>query len=119
MKISSAIHGILDYVTVVLLFAAPSVFKMQSAASIFTYVLASIHLLLTLLTNFEAGALKIVSFKVHGIIEIIVSVALIGIAFWFKTLGDSVSFYFYLVFSVVLFIVWALTGYKRKIQAHS
>jgi hypothetical protein len=114
MKISSAIHGVLDYATVLVLFVAPSVFNMQTTASFFTYVLASVHLLLTLLTNFEAGVLKIIPLKVHGLIEIVVSVLLIAIAIWFKSLGDNLSFYFYLVFSVVLFIVWLLTEYKPK-----
>ena len=74
---SSQVHGILDYLTVVILLISPSLFEMGSKASLFTYTLAIIHLVLTFFTDFEAGAIKIVSFKIHGMIEIIVSIVLI------------------------------------------
>ena len=115
-KISSRIHGILDYLTVLFLFISPSLFEMQNKASTFTYALAFIHLALTLFTDFEAGAFKIVSFKIHGMIEIVVSIMLIGIAIWFRFSGDSVSFYYYLIFSAVLFIVWVASDYRQVLR---
>jgi hypothetical protein len=111
-KITPGVHGILDYLTVLSLLISPSLFEMQVRGLRFTYVLASVHLVLTLFTDFKAGPFKLIPFKIHGLIEIIVSISLIGIAIWFRASGDNVSFYYYLIFSVVLFIVWAASEYK-------
>lgn len=118
-KISSQIHGILDYITVLFLLISPTIFGMHNVASTFTYALALIHLVLTFFTNFEAGAIKLVPFNIHGMIEIAVSIALIGIAIWFKVSHDNVSFYFYLIFAVILFIVWAATDYRPVLRKRS
>lgn len=112
--ISAKMHGILDYVTVLFLLAAPSIFVMSDTARYFTYTLAVVHLVLTLFTNFDMGLIKIVPLKLHGLIELLVSFALAGISFYFRSEGDAVAFYFYLVFAIVLFIVWILSDYSGK-----
>ena len=114
MKISALVHGVIDYVTVLFLLMAPVWFGMQSKASVFTYVLAAVHLLLTLFTDFIGGVFKIVPFRIHGLIEIAVSLMLICVAILFRTSGDHAAFYFYLVFSIVLFAVWALSDYRPR-----
>lgn len=115
-KLSPRVHGILDYFTVLFLLLSPSLFDMQTPGSVFTYVLAIVHLVLTLLTDFPAGVFKVVPLKIHGLIEIIVSIALIAVAVWFRSSGDNASFYYYLIFAVILFIVWATSEYKSGLR---
>jgi len=115
-KLSPRVHSILDYFTVLFLLLSPSLFDMQTPGSVFTYVLAIVHLVLTLLTDFPAGVFKVVPLKIHGLIEIIVSIALIAVAVWFRSSGDNVSFYYYLIFAVILFIVWATSEYKSGLR---
>ena len=115
-KLSPRVHSILDYFTVLFLLLSPSLFDMQTPGSVFTYVLAIVHLVLTLLTDFPAGVFKVVPLKIHGLIEIIVSIALIAIAVWFRRSGDNVSFYYYLIFAVILFIVWTTSEYKSGLR---
>ena len=115
-KISSRVHGILDYFTVLFLLFSPSLFDMQTTGSVFTYVLAIVHLILTVLTDFPAGAIKIIPLKLHGLIEIMVSIALIFVAVWFRSSGDNVSFYYYLIFAIILFIVWTASEYKSPLR---
>ena len=110
--ISSKVHGILDYLTVIFLFAAPTLFKMEGTLCTFTYALASIHFLLTALTNFEVGIFKVIPFRIHGLIELVVSVALIAVAFWFNSNGSEPGFYFYIGLAVVILIVFLLTDFK-------
>lgn len=115
--ISSRLHGVLDYVTILFLGLSPFLFQMNSAARIFTFALGIVHLSLTLLTDFEMGFFKVIPLKIHGTIEVIVSVALIFVAFLFRNWGDQTSFYYYLAFSLVLFLVWltsSYTGDSRK-----
>ena len=110
--ISSKVHGILDYLTVIFLVAAPSLFKMEGSLCTFTYVLAGIHFLLTALTNFEPGIFKVIPFRIHGVIELIVSVALIAVAFWFNSNSNQLGFYFYMGLAIVILIVFLLTDFK-------
>jgi hypothetical protein len=109
--LSQKLHGILDYATVLFLALSPSVFNMLPNAALFTYTLAFVHLVLTMFTNFEMGIFRVVPFYVHGIIEISVSVLLVVISFLFFMYHDNTSFYFYLIFAVVLFIVWCISNY--------
>src|SRR4030095_1803314 len=119
-KLSPWVHGILDYFTVLFLLCSPSLFDMQTNGSVFTYVLAIVHLILTVLTDFPPGVFKIIPLKLHGLIEIVVSIGLIVVAIWFRNSGDNVSFYYYLIFAIILFIVWTTSEYKsvrREIDA--
>jgi len=114
MKINSKIHGAIDYLTVVFLVLSPSIFGMKDLTATFTYVLAAIHLLLTITTKFEFGLIKIIPFKIHGVIELIVSIGLIGVAFYLGSLEGELSRNFYLSFGVVVFVTWMITDYKNS-----
>ncbi len=112
MKVINAkAHGILDYLTVAFLFLSPTLFGMDGTLAAFTYILGVVHLLLTILTDFEVGLIKVIPFRVHGIIEIIVAIALGIVAYWFYTLDNLPGFYFYLVVAMVILLVFFLTDF--------
>lgn len=118
MKILSAsAHGVLDYVTVVLFALAPTLFGLTGLAATLAYVLAGVHLLLTLITAFPLGAVKAVPFHLHGAVELIVSIvlALLGV-FYFGL--EGVNGVFYLAVGVVIFLVWLLTAYGPAKHPH-
>ena len=110
--ISSKVHGVRSYLTVVFLVAAPTLFQMEGILCSFTYALAGVHFVLTALTGFELGIVKVIPFKVHGIIEVVVSVALAGVGFWFRSNGNELGFYFYVALAIIILIVFALTDFK-------
>lgn len=112
--ISPKVHAVLDYLTVVFLLASPSLFNMESPLSTFTYALAGIHFLLTILTSFPLGLIKVIPFRIHGLIEVAVALALAGVAFWFKNNNSLTGFYFYLVLAAVIMIVFVLTDFKER-----
>lgn len=111
-KLRSTCHGIIDYVVVLFLFMAPSVFHLPHKTMLFTYGLGVIHLVLTISTNFEVGLLKMISFKVHGNIELVVSLALVGVGFYLGSMEGQGSQNFYFFFAAALFIVWLITDYN-------
>ena len=78
-KLTSKIHGIIDYLVVAFLLVSPSLFHLPEITALFTYILGGIHLVLTISTNFEMGLLKIIPLVLHGWIELIVSIALVGV----------------------------------------
>ena len=71
------LHGLLDYVTVALFLAAPSLLGFAGLTAGACYVLAVAHLLLTMLTDFPLGVRGSVSFRLHRAVEFVVAVVLI------------------------------------------
>ncbi len=110
--ISSKVHGILDYATVIFLLLSPTMFDMQGNLAIFTYALGCIHFLLTILTAFEVGLIKVIPFRLHGLIEIVVAIALVGVAFWFRSQDSGLGYHFYLAMAVVILLVFTLTDFS-------
>jgi len=109
--ISPKIHGIIDYLVVVFLLASPSYFGFTGLLATFTYALAGVHLLLTILTNYAPGIFKNIPFPVHGSIEFIVAVVLIVLAYTlFK--NEAEGKLFYVIFGTVVLLTWAVTDYK-------
>lgn len=111
-KLPAGIHGILDYVTVVYFFMAPSLFALTPTVGTISYLLGIIHLLLTLFTKFSLGFKKIIPFRVHGFIELIVAIALILMPL---LMGSSLTFYesmFFILTGVAILLVWILSQYK-------
>lgn len=113
MKLNLKLHGIIDYLVVLFLWLSPTIFDLPQVTSIFTYALGGVHLVLTATTNFELGIIKIVPVKVHGMIELIVSIVLLGVAFYLNNLEGELSRNFYIAFAIAVFLTWVITDYKR------
>lgn len=112
--ISSKMHGVLDYLVVIFLLVSPTLFKMHGQLCTFTYALAAIHFLLTILTRFELGLIKIIPFPLHGVIEFFVAIVLALVSFWFNKNGNALGFYYYLYFAIAIMLVFVLTDFKGK-----
>jgi hypothetical protein len=113
MKLNSRIHGAIDYGVVLFLLISPMFFGLPKITSYFTYALGIVHLLLTISTKFELGIFKIIPFKIHGMIEITVSIALVGVAYYLGNLEGELARYFYISFSIAVFLTWLMTDYKN------
>jgi len=113
MKISSKTHGIIDYVFVVFLWLSPTLFGLAETTALFTYILGGIHLAMTLLTNFEVGIIKWIPFRLHGLIELVVAIALGGVAFYLGNLEGDLSRNYYLGLAVTILVVFLLTDFKK------
>lgn len=114
MKIlSSKLHGIIDYVVVIFLLASPTLFGLPEFTACCTYILAGVHFTLTILTDFEVGFFKVIPFKIHGIIELIVSLALVGFAFYLGGREGDLARNFYLGFGIAVFLTWLVSDYKK------
>lgn len=112
MKINSKLHGIVDYLVVVFLWLSPTLFSLPEMTGLFTYILGGVHLSLTLLTRFELGLIKVIPLKIHGLIELIVSIALIGVAFYLGSEEGELARNYYIAFAAAVFLTWLITDYK-------
>jgi hypothetical protein len=111
--ITPKLHGIIDYVSVIGLALAPTLFGLQGIAATLAYALSGIHLLMTVLTAFPAGLVKVVPLKLHGMVEILVGVSLAALPWALASTIDlgANGRMFYSVFGLVLIAVWFTTDY--------
>jgi hypothetical protein len=111
MKLTAQLHGIIDYATVLLLWLSPSLVPFAPFTANFTYTLGGVHLVLTLLTKFPLGVIKLILFSLHGKVELLVSIVLAAVSVYLFTQVGTVDGAFYLVFAGVVFGLWKLTDY--------
>ena len=115
MKILSAkAHGILDYLLVIFLLASPTLFKMEGHLAMFTYALGGVHLLLTILTAFPLGIIKVIPFRIHGLIELVVAIALGAVALWLREHGNTLGFEFYIGLTTLILVVFLVTDFRSN-----
>ena len=109
--ISPTIHGIIDYFVVIFLLASPTIFGFTGLLAIFTYALAGIHLLMTILTDYNVGLIKIIPFHMHGFVESVVGVVLIALGY---TLFSDIAIgkLFYIIFGTIILYTWLVTDYR-------
>lgn len=114
--ISPGIHGIIDYLVVLFLWISPTVFGMDHTIAVYTYALGTVHLILTLFTNYSAGVFKIIPLPLHGLIELLVGIVLVIIAYTLLR-NDEVAKTFYAAFGVAVLAVFLLSDYRNPVKA--
>jgi hypothetical protein len=114
--ISLVIHGIIDYATVGLFLAAPNLLGFGGTAALLSYLLAGVHLLMTVLSNMPLGLLKLVPMRLHALVELIVGPSLIALALFAPMLVSGAQVFF-IVAGIAIFLVWLLTDYPAAATA--
>ena len=110
--INSKIHGLIDYAFIGLLWLAPMIFGLEEKAFMFSNILGSIHLILTIFTNFEFGLFRFIPFKIHGLVGLIVPFLLIGVAIYLAYVENDFSRNYFFGVAVAVFATWIFTDYK-------
>lgn len=111
--LSPLIHGVLDYMLGALFLVAPFMLDFVSPlAQIISLAIGASVLLLSLLTRYPLGVLRVIPFPVHGGIEFIASLALIASPWLAGFEGVFPARNFFVATGVALFAVWLTTDYK-------
>lgn len=114
MKIISARnHGYLDLLTVGIFLLAPTLLDLSQTPAILAYVLACVHLLVTLASDFSLGIFKLLAFTLHGWIERIVGPTLIVLPFILGFADELVARNFYMAMGVIIIVAGLLTNYRE------
>lgn len=109
--LTTAQHAVLDIVTVIVFALAPVVLGLEGTAATIAYILAAVHLLMTLLTAGLPGVPgRLVPLPLHGLVEASVGVVL-GLVGWLAFDGTAGAFY--LVMAAVILLVFAITPYTK------
>jgi hypothetical protein len=104
-------HGVLDYVTVAAFALIPTVFGLVGVPAYLSYALAVVHLLMTVLTKFQFGIVKVLPLKFHKWVEAVVGPVLIVIS-WVLGFSDDVKARtIFMVAGAVIILVGLLSQY--------
>lgn len=115
--ITPTVHGVLDYSTVLLTAAAPSLFGFSPRAAKTCYALAGGYLALSAVTDYPVAARRLVPFPAHGVAEGALGAALPLLP---KLLGfshDRAAGNFLLGLTAVTAVVAALTDWTANERA--
>ncbi|MGH7733539.1 MAG: hypothetical protein ACREOE_07550, partial [Gemmatimonadales bacterium] len=77
--IAAGLHRVLDFVTIAGFALAPLLLGLTGFAAALAYVLAAVHLGLTLFTDFPGGRAHLIPLGVHGAVECIVGIVLLAL----------------------------------------
>lgn len=106
--LSQKSHGLIDYATVVLFASSPILFNLEGVAAGLALLLAAVHLLMTALTGFSYSVAKLIPFKLHGAVELVVALALVSSGLLYF---EAEARTFFTVIGAVIFLVWLTTNY--------
>lgn len=111
--ISSEIHAVLDYLTVAVFALAPTLIGLTGTSAVISYVLAVVHLSMTLATDMPFSLVKIVPLRLHALVELMVGPVLVigGLLLDPPTPART----FFVAMGIVIFAVWLLSDYPRSI----
>jgi hypothetical protein len=115
--IPATLHRVLDFGTVVAFALAPSILGLSGPAATLAYLLAVVHLAMTLLTRFSPGLPRPVPLRLHGAVELMVGVALLVLPWLLHWRGLPRTFY--VVAGAAILAVWALSRYGQPREAAS
>ncbi|TFF34235.1 hypothetical protein [Mucilaginibacter psychrotolerans] len=123
MKIlTPAMHGVADYLIVIFLWSAPTLFVLPGDLSRIAYGMGIAHLVLTICTDNTAGIFRFFSMRVHGIIEVALGVLLIVLCYTLLQYDDRAK-PFLMTYGVLLLVLSLVTDYSyikpdfRKLRA--
>lgn len=108
--LSPSTHGIIDYVTVIAFALAPSLFQFGGVPAAVAYGLAGVHLIMTLATRFPMGMFEGVPLRAHGVVELVVSAALIILP-WVAGFVQPGAQWFFPIMGMSIFVIWLLSDY--------
>ena len=110
--ISPCIHGYLDFFTVVIFLLAPTVLGLSELPAMLAYVIAGVHLVVTLASDFPFGVVKLIPFTIHGWIERLVGPSLVALPFILGFSADETARNFYIGVGLIVIVLGFITDYK-------
>ncbi|PJJ54556.1 hypothetical protein [Hymenobacter chitinivorans] len=118
MKIlSPSAHGVIDVSFITFVALAPILFDLAPAVDTACFVLAGGYLLVTLLTDFRLGLLRLIPFPVHGWLDLFTGLALVAVPFLFHFEANSAERNLFLGLGIFSIIVWFVTDWKAQTRS--
>jgi len=111
-SIGAVSHGIIDYVLAVLLLFGPEIAHFAGRQAIWCRLIGALLLIVALLTRYPLGIVKMIGFVSHGVVEIILGIALLILP-WTRGFSAGVlSRNFFVSMALLILVVWLLTDFR-------
>ncbi len=113
--ITKRIHAFLDYPVAIALMILPFVFGLGSSHSLALYLSVGTGIaafVLTLLTDHHLGVIRVISYKVHLIVDFLVAIVFIVTPFIFSF--EGIDAYYYWANGVAVLVVVSLDKSEKK-----
>ncbi len=114
--LNASIHGILDYATVIAFASAPTLLGFSGAPAMLAYLLAGVHLAMTVLTDMPLGLVKIIPMRLHALVEMLVGPTLVAVALLVPPLVMGAQVFF-VASGVAICAVWLFSDYASATQS--
>lgn len=112
--ISPRVHGYFDFLIAVIFLLAPKLLVLGMLPAILAYGFATVHLIVTLISDFPFGIVKLIPFTIHGWIERIVGPLLIGMPFILNFSNEETARNFYIAIGIIIFVISLFTDYQAE-----
>jgi len=106
------LHGYIDVAIILIFLLGPFLFGLGGSPALISWILAAVHLVLTVLTRYPLGVAKRIPFVIHGLIELLVAVFLALLPRLDGYAPGSPARHFYWTMAIVVGLVWLLTDYR-------
>ncbi|WP_045233948.1 hypothetical protein [Deinococcus pimensis] len=110
--ISPRTHGMIDYSSVALMLAAPSVLGLKGPARLLSYAFAGTYLAVSALTDMPLGVKHALPFPTHGRIELASAPALLALPAMTGALKDPKARLYFLGLLGTVATVYSLTDWQ-------
>jgi hypothetical protein len=112
-------HGVLDYGLALTFLLAPALFGFTEAPASLCYVIGFVYFGASLITQYPLGAIKLLPFHAHGIIEALMAASWIAMPWLFGFAGNAAARNFFVAAGIALLAVVALTDYRGTRAAYA
>jgi intracellular septation protein A len=113
--LSGKVHGFIDYLCAIVLFASPKLFHFtdQNIAPMAAMVLGAVILLYSLVTDYELGVIRMMPFSGHLLCDFVAGLALLGSPWHFHIDGNAAVVF--VVIGVIQFASVFITRRPRNV----
>ena len=108
------VHGLLDYALAAAFLILPGLLDFSDNAASISRIIGVSYVGVSLLTKYPLGALKLIPFPVHGVLESLMAASWIVLPWLADFPDDTAGRTFFMLAGVGLLLVAAVTDYKAS-----
>ncbi|MBA2628302.1 MAG: hypothetical protein H0U85_09835 [Gemmatimonadales bacterium] len=116
MLLRPGTHRIIDFLVIAGFALAPMLLRLEGTAAILSYVLAVVHLGLTLATHFPGGAARPIPIAAHALTELAVGIVLLVVPLFIGWEGNALAFF--AGAGAVILALWIASSYSERDRSH-
>jgi hypothetical protein len=110
--IGALAHSIIDYALVIIVMIGPSIAGFAGRQATMAYVLGASLLLLSVLTRYPLGILKLIRFPLHGAVELLIALLFLILPWLANFAAGILSRNFFVLIALLMLAIWFMTDFR-------